>query len=56
VLAPASPARHAHPTAELPFYDTGRLVWTMALADSIAGTAEYQSEALNVLLRTQFTE
>jgi hypothetical protein len=56
VLPPASPARYAHATIGLPFYDAGRLVWTMALADSLAGTAEYQSEALNVLLRTQFTE
>jgi hypothetical protein len=31
-------------------------MWTMALADSIVGTVEYQVEALNVLLRTKFTE
>jgi hypothetical protein len=40
----------------LPFYDFGRLVWTMALADSIAGTTDYQNITLDVLPRTQLNE
>jgi hypothetical protein len=47
-------ARHAHAGAGLPFYDTGRFLWTMALADSIGGRADYKAEVSNVLLSTQF--
>jgi hypothetical protein len=36
--------------------DAGRHFWTMALADSIAGTAENQDITSSTLLRTQFDE
>jgi hypothetical protein len=49
-----APARHAHASVGLPFYDTGRFLWTMALADSIAGKTDYEAEVSNVLLSTQF--